>query len=150
MRAFTLVELLIVIGITIIFAVAAIPIYGNLQVSSQLNDAETEIIQFLRTAQQESMARYNSAAHGVKFQADRYILYQGSTHALRDSDYDRETVLDSSMELSWSLFGTGQSDEVNFSKGLGVPDMTGTITVTHDVQGTRVISINSYGKVEEQ
>jgi len=150
MRAFTLIELLIVMAVMVILAVATIPIYGNLQVSSQLNDASSEIIQFLRTAQQESMARYNTAAHGVKLQADRYILYQGSTHALRDSDYDRETILDSSMELSWSLSGTGQSDEVNFSKGLGMPDMTGTITLTHDVQGTRIISVNSYGKVEEQ
>lgn len=149
MRAFTLIELLIVMAVMVILAVATIPIYGNLQVSSQLNDASSEIIQFLRTAQQESMARYNNAAHGVKFQADRYILYQGSTYALRDSDYDRETILDSSMELSRSLSGTGQSDEVNFSKGLGAPDMIGTITLTHDVQGTRTISVNSYGKVEE-
>jgi len=149
MKSFTLVELLVVIGITIVLAAASIPIYGNLQVSAQLNDNSSQIIQFLRTAQQESMARYNNAAHGVKFQADRYILYQGSIYTLRDSDYDREVILDSSMELSWTLFGTGQSDEVNFSKGLGAPDMIGTITLTHDVQGTRTISVNSYGKAEE-
>ena len=142
MRGFTLIELLIVIAITLILVAATIPIYGSLQVSSQINDVSAEIIQTIRTAKTASVARYNNESHGVRIFSDRYVLYQGSSYALRDANYDREIVLDASMTLS------GLS-EINFSKGLGFPDVTGTINIVHSVTGARIISINSYGLVQE-
>jgi len=149
MRGFTLIELLIVIAITLILAAAVAPIYGNLQVSGQLNETSAQIIQALRTARERSLARFNTTQHGVYFQSDRYALYQGASYALRESDYDREVILDDSLGLSWSLTGTGDAGDVNFSKGLGVPNKRGTITSTHDASGTRTIAINSFGAVEE-
>ena len=81
-KGFTLVELLVVIALTLIIAAAAIPIYGNLQVSSQLNENTSQIIQALRTARERSLAGFNNEAHSVEFQSDRYILSPGS-------DYER-------------------------------------------------------------
>ena len=149
-QAFTLIELLIVIGIMLILAAVVAPIYGNLQVSGQLNENTSQIIQTLRIARERSIARLNNASHGVYFQADRYTLHQGTSYVLRESEYDREVILDDALGLSWSLTGTGEEDDINFSKGLGVPNKTGTITLTHDVSGTRQIIINSFGMVEEE
>ena len=156
MKGFTLTEILIVIGISLILAVAAIPIYGNLQVQSQLNENTSQIIQVVRTARERSVAGYNNAQHGVYFEIntlgnDKYILYQGSTYASRSSAYDREIILDSALNLSVTDFVlTGGKDvDVNFSKGLSVPDNRGTMTLTHDVSGSSQIVINTYGAVEE-
>ena len=146
MKGFTLPELLIVIGIIVILAAAAVPIYGNLQVSSQLNESTSLIIQTLRTAQQNSQARVNNAGHGVWFAADSYTLYQGSSYIGRDTDYDRQQAVDSSIIIATTLPG----GEINFSKSLGEPDNTGTITLTHDTGGERVININSLGAIEEE
>jgi prepilin-type N-terminal cleavage/methylation domain-containing protein len=146
-RGFTLVEILITVSITIILAAAAFPVYGSLQVSAQLNENSSQIIQALRTAKQRSLAGYNNSEHGVKFVANSYVLFQGSSYAVRQSTYDRSVTLDSPLGLFWS-FGGGV-DEINFSKGVGVPNTTGTITLVHDVSGTRTISINSLGMVEE-
>jgi len=152
-NGFTLVELLIVIGITLILAAAVAPIYGNLQVSSQLNENSSQIIQSLRLARERSVARTNNSQHGVYFEIDalgdkdKYVLYQGSTYDTRDSNYDREVILDE--VLSLSLPGEVSEYEINFSKGLGVPSATGIITLTHDISGTRQIIINSFGMVEE-
>jgi prepilin-type N-terminal cleavage/methylation domain-containing protein len=153
MKGFTIIELLIVITITLILAAASVPIYGNLQVSAQLNENSAQIIQALRTAREYSVAGFNNVQHGVFFEInpdsdDRYILYQGSTYATRNSSYDRAVTLDSSLTLSTSL--TGGANEVNFSKGLGTPIQIGTITLTHDASGSKVIVVNSFGMVEEQ
>lgn len=146
---FTFIELLMVIGITIIIAGLSIPIYGNLQISSQLNENMSQAVQIVRTARERSVARVNNAAHGVYFDInagdDKIILYQGASYAARDTSYDRPFTLESPLSLSTTLTG----DEVNFSKGLGMPDNAGTVTLTHDTSGSRVIDINSFGKVEK-
>ena len=154
MRGFTLIELLIVITITLILFVATVPIYGNLQVSSQLNENSSQIVQTLRVARGRSVARVNNDQHGVYFaidvlgSQDKYVLYQGSNYSSRDSSYDREIILDQVLNLS--LPGGENEYEINFSKGLGVPNNTGTITLTHDIQGDRQIIINKFGMVEEE
>ena len=150
MRGFTLIELLIVISITLILAVAAVPIYGNLQISSQLNENTSLLIQSLRTAQERSMSRVNNSSHGIKLLSNSYVLYQGSSYSVRTQAYDRIIDLGDTIDLGWSLSGVGQSDEVNFSKSLGVPDMIGTITLTHDTGDIKTVEINALGKTEEQ
>src|SRR3989344_2929313 len=85
---FTIIELLIVLGISIILATAAAPLYGSLQVSAQLNENSSLIIQSLRTARERSIAGYNNIQHGVFFDintgaVDSYTLYQGSSYVAR-------------------------------------------------------------------
>lgn len=135
---FTLTELIIVLAIIIILALAALPIYGNFQVLSQLNETTSQIIQNLRLARERSLAGYNNEQHAVQFLADKYVLSPGST-------YERQVTLASSLSLSTTL----TNDDVYFSKGLGVPDDAGIITLTHSIGQSRQIEINSFGLVEE-
>ena len=129
-KGFTLTELLITIAIMAILSAAAVPIYGNLQVSSQLNESTSLIIQTLRTAKERAQSRVNNDGHGVWFAADSYILYQGPSYTDpdRDTEYDRKQEVDSSITIATTLPG----GEINFSKSLGEPDNTGTITLIHD------------------
>ncbi len=153
-QSFTLIELLIVIAIIVILTTAAIPIYGNLQVESQLNESSAQIIQILRTARGRSVAGLNDATHGVYFEInsgnDKYILYQGPSYTERESNYDRETTLDDSLHISTTLV----DNDVNFSKGFGLPlgaglPNAGAIILTHETSGNRTISINSLGIIKE-
>jgi len=145
---FTLIELLIVIVITAIIVAAAVPIYGDLQGDTLLTDSTSEILQSIRSTQRRANARVNNAAHGVFFEInpgdDRVIAYQGDSYATRDATYDREIIVNGSMTLSTTLSG----NEVNFSRGLGEPDNTGDIAITHDNGDSSNISINSLGKIE--
>ena len=151
LHGFTLVEVLIVVAITMILAAVTVPIYGNLQVSSQLNENTSLLIQNLRTAQERSLARLNSSSHGVKLFPNSYVLYQGSSYVTRVLENDRIIELGDTVNLEWSLVGTGQPNEINLSKSLGVPNMMGDITITHDIGGDdKTVKINSFGKVEEQ
>lgn len=143
---FTLVELLVTIAIIVILSVAAMPIYTNLQVDSQLNESTSLIIQTLRTAKERSEARLNNDNHGVWFGLNSYNLYQGGSYSIRNIDYDRVQNVDNSVRILTDI----ANNEVNFSKGFGLPDSTGTITLVHDTGEARYIVISSNGRIEEQ
>lgn len=142
---FTLVEFIVVVAVTLIITASVAPVYGNLQTTSQLNETVSQAAQFLRIGRQQSVDGFNNTAHGVKFQPDRYILYQGMSYAARNIAYDREVVLDDVLSITTDL----TNDEVNFSKGSGEPNNSGTITINHEIEGFKSITVNAYGAVAE-
>lgn len=148
---FTLVEILIVFGIFTILIVASTPLYGTLQVRAQLNENTSHIVQSLRIAREKSVARLNNSSHGVYFSIDpngndQFVLYQGDSYFTRNSAYDKTIILNSSLFLSTSLEGS----DVSFSKGLGIPNNFGTISLTHVIDGGRNIIVNQFGGIEEE
>ena len=136
------------IAITLIVVGAAIPIYGNFHSQSQTDTAADQLTQTIRTARQRSVSRLNNAMHGVYFSTTTYILFQGNSYTTRDIDYDRSTLIESSMAITPP--GSFLGNEVTFSKSLGVPSATGTIVLNHDVSGATNIILNENGKVEAQ
>lgn len=140
-----MIELLVVIGITIIILASAMPIYNNFQITAQVNENSAQISQTIRTAKNRAEAGYQNSNHGVKFFADRYVLYQGEDYEAREEENDKEIYLDGPVSISSSL----ANDEIIFSKRIGTPDQTGTITLTHEVQGSKIITINTLGVVTE-
>ena len=148
-NGFTILEVLIVIGIMLVVGATMLPISGNFAVSSQLDDSLISVSNTVRTARERSLSGLNNSAHGVYFEEninsqDRIILYQGASYASRDQLYDQIRTFDDSMDMESSISG----NDLNFSKGLGVPNSTGTITITHDVNGARNVTINRFGVVE--
>jgi prepilin-type N-terminal cleavage/methylation domain-containing protein len=146
LSAFTLTEVLIVIAIMAIMVVAGIPVYSNLQGETQLIDNEARIVQSLRQMRVQGFVRYNNLNQGVKFLTDRYILYQGPNYASRTPLYDLEYLLDGPLSLTTTL----NNNEVNFSRGMGVPNNFGTVTLNHKNYGAKTITINSLGTVNFQ
>lgn len=145
---FTLVELLIVIGITTILAGVSAVVYGNLQVSTQLNETSYALVQNLRLAREQSIAGLDNVTHGIKFDSNNYTLYQGASYLTRQSAYDRVFPIASAIVLTPDLSLPGQ--EIIFSRGNGMPSATGTVTLSHVVSGTRAVVINDLGIVREQ
>ncbi|MFH1946862.1 MAG: prepilin-type N-terminal cleavage/methylation domain-containing protein [Candidatus Magasanikbacteria bacterium] len=151
---FTLVELLVVIGLGAILVGASAVIYGNWQVSAQLNESTAELTQNLRTARQRSVAGLNNSGHGIFFDIDSvgqdsYVLYQGSSYATRDDDYDRLIKFSQSLEITVTDFTLiGNDVDINFSQGLGQVINTGIITLTHSVEGSREVVVNELGVIE--
>lgn len=154
-RGFTIVEIFVVVGIFVILTTAALPLYANLQVSTQLNETASQIIQAVRYAQGLSRAGKNNSRHGIYFNVDNlgnnfYVIYQGNNFFDRNTAYDRTTNLDDVLSIQGSGFNKiGDSFDVNFSQGLSRPNNTGTIILVHGVQGSRNIEINNFGRVTE-
>lgn len=143
-QGFTIVEILIVLAIGIVLLAAAVALTSRFFTSSQLNDIDAQLAQTLRTAAQRSEARYNSTAHGVYIASDQFVLYQGATYATRNTSFDRVTTVASGVVLSTSIAG----DDIQFMVGTGLPVATGTVSIVHDVDGTRTVEIHTSGFIE--
>ena len=147
-KGMTMIELLMIIILVSALVALSVPVYSNLQVSSKLNESTNLLIQTLRTGKERGTARLNNIEHGVKLETDSYTIYYGSSYTTRIQDYDRDIIL-KEIELSWNLSGTGDADNINFSKGLGIPNKTGTITLTDKTGNTKNITVNEIGKIEQ-
>jgi len=141
-----MVELIVVIGIILITVAFASPIYGNLQVSSQMNENTAQIEQALRIARERSIAGLNNSRHGVKFANDAYTIYQGSSFSTRDSSYDRKATINDALSISTTYI----NEDINFEKGSGLPDQVGTTTLRHRLGNEAKIINNDLGVVKTE
>ncbi|MDD2656791.1 MAG: prepilin-type N-terminal cleavage/methylation domain-containing protein [Patescibacteria group bacterium] len=155
-KGFTLYELIVVLAITSIIVAAAVPVYGNFQGKLQLLDSSADIVQILRTARGQSLVGYNDSAHGVYFVinnsgVDSFVFYQGDSYTARNQDYDQTTELKSVLAISNSSFTLSNNNiDINFTKGgLGLPNNTGSLILSHSITGQKNISVNSFGMVEK-
>ena len=149
-KGFTLVELLMVLGICRVLLAISTPIYLNWQTASQINEISAEIIQTIRLAKIRSEANFNNMGHGVYFNCNEVgtnslVLYQGDSYATREQAYDRIIIISEIMSVNLN-FG---NNDINFSRGLGVPNVYGQITVNHKITNESVnIELNSLGIIE--
>lgn len=139
MRSFTLVEFLLVIVVMAILIGFGLPLSFGLYKNQQLDITSQGVVQALRDAQQKAMGVENDSAFGVYFSNNNYILFQGSSFASRDSQYDE--VFDFSKVISRSGL-----QEIVFLKNEGLPSATGDIILSNNSR-TKTININNLGRV---
>ncbi len=149
LTGFTLIEMLLTLGIFVFVGVAVLPLYGNFSVSTQLNEETTALVATLRLARARSLSGWHNLNHGICFESPagapaRYVLYEGASCATRVAGTERVTDFSSALNFSLSWLG----NDLNFN-AQGVPSVTGTITLTHSTAGTSVITITNLGLVEE-
>ena len=140
-RGFTIVELLIVLGIGVLMAVAVTPIYSNLVPASDSTQVASEIIQTIRIARARSVARLEDSSFGVKFLPNQYVLYKGASYA---TGVPERTI---SLGSAFTVSTTFIADDINFSRGLGVSN-AGLITLSHQATDPKVIDVNQFGMAE--
>jgi hypothetical protein len=78
--------------------------------------------------------------HGVAFQSDRYVMFQGLTYASRD------TAQDEFVEANPGITRTSAFTEVVFSQLTGDANTSGTIMLADGVRSAQ-ISINYAGRI---
>jgi prepilin-type N-terminal cleavage/methylation domain-containing protein len=147
-KGFTLAEVLLVISVFAIISVIAIPVYSSWQSLTILEQDADEIAEMFKDAQVKSSARLHNSAYGVYINTEnkKITLYQGNSYAERNEAYDQEKEIDNNLALINNL----SADDVTFSKGLGEPSATGTLSLINNSSGEeKNISINSYGVVSE-
>jgi prepilin-type N-terminal cleavage/methylation domain-containing protein len=139
-RGFTLVEVALTIAAISSIAGISIPIYQAFQVRNDLDIATVEIVQTLRRAQLLSQMSDGDMRWGVSIQSGSITLFKGTSYAVRDSNFDEV------FDVPISITPSGHA-EIVFTKFTGIPQSTGTTTLTSSIYETRNITINAQGIV---
>lgn len=136
----TLIEVLLSIAAITIIAGISVPIYQSFQVRNDLDIAATTVAQTLRRAQVLSQAVDGDTDWGILVRSGSITIFKGTSYAARDNS------LDEVFEVPTSITPSGVQ-EIVFSEFTGLPQPTGTITLTSNANETRDITINSKGTV---
>ncbi len=111
---FTLLEILLVIGIISILLVFIAPLSLDFYKSQQLETQAQSVIQTLRRAQSKAMAVELDSSFGVYITDQNYTLFKGNSYITRDVQYDE--IFDFP-----EIINVGGLNEIVFLKSDGLP-----------------------------
>ena len=144
-QGFTLIEVLLVMGILVAVSGLAIPFLFSYQTSSDLITYADQAQRILRRAQWQAVTGQNGDGWGVYFNNDQrqFILFKGADFDSRDQDYDQIVDYPAGLNFS-STFG----DEIKFEIYSGAPAVNGTITATTtESDFFKIITVDSLGTI---
>ncbi len=120
-RSFTLLEMLLVLGVLSVIGGIATPTYRDYRIRSDLHIAAEQVSQALSRAR--ILAQTGTAGQPWGFSVPQATIFAGKRYAERMVEYDELFALPGEIALS----GLG---EVTFSPLEGVPSVTGSIILT--------------------
>lgn len=138
---FTLLEVLLSLALIGVLASISMPFYQSFQNKNELDIAVNTIAQSLHRAQVLSQAVDADNTWGVYIQSTSTIMFQGSSYATRDENYDEV------FEFNSTLTTAGLA-EVVFTKLYGEPQSSGDIILTTNNNDSKTITINAKGTVD--
>lgn len=138
---FTIIELLIVIGILAALALFSAPIFQNFNQSNDLQTAFNLIINKIISAQIKSQSVVDDSAWGVKIIGNEAVIFKGNNYIGRDPAFDEKASFSSNIAVN-PLF------EIVFNKLTGYPNFSfPNITITNGLNEAKIFSINEKGAV---
>jgi prepilin-type N-terminal cleavage/methylation domain-containing protein len=147
-NAFTLIEILMVIGLFALMSSLVFSVYGGLRVFSGINETVPEAVQTLRAARDYARAGKGGDSYGVHFESDgtadkSFTLYKGRSYAEREIVFDQVFYPSGSLEIS----ATFSNNDINFKKISGAPGNSGTIYFSSNDGENKTVVINDLGSV---
>lgn len=138
---FTLLEILLSVSLLAIIGGMVIPSYHTFIVRNDLDIATVTLAHNLRRAQSLSQSADGDMTWGVHVGVGSILIYKGASYILRDSSFDENT------QIPTTIVPTG-INEVTFSKVFGIPNATGTFSLTSQANEQRNVTINEKGMVD--
>jgi prepilin-type N-terminal cleavage/methylation domain-containing protein len=140
-RGFSLLEMLLSVAIIGMLAGVSLPLYNSFLARNDLDIAAQQVAETLRRAQIYARGMKNDSAWSVERPSSTtVVLFRGINYGGRDTAYDEPVSLN-------GITASGLS-EVQFAKLTGLPNTTGSITLTTNVGETKTVTINAQGMVE--
>ena len=144
-RGFTLVEILIAVGIIGLVSTLVIIPLASFRDSALLDGAAEEILALLHEARARTVSSDGASRYGVYLESDKIVLFKGGTFLVGDLN-NKEVLLHNRLTISnISLAGSGTS--VLFKRLTGATANNGTVTISlvADNSRQRVIMVSVAG-----
>ncbi|MEK7518966.1 MAG: type II secretion system protein [Patescibacteria group bacterium] len=136
---FTLIEVLLSVALIGLIASIGAVVYQQLQNRNALDVAAVTVATQYRRAQALSRASDANTSWGVRVDAGTITLFQGASYASRVVTFDEISSPATSITSSGFV-------EVVFAKFTGLPQTTGTLTLTGP-NDSRTLTLNAQGTV---
>ena len=137
-KAFTLLELVVVITLMGIMVGLSALYYQTSQVRADANTQAAVLVSYLRLAQSNAMAGNNNESYGVHLGTDSYVLFEGDIY-VPDADSNIEMELPPTLALQNIVLNGGGSDVV-FTPPQGETTTYGSLEIFSS-QINKIISI---------
>lgn len=139
-RGFTLIEMLLSVAIIALLAGLSLPVFQSFNTRNEVDISSQSLVSALRRAQVYAKAGYDESPWGVAVQQNNIVLYKGASYATRDAALDEITPVSPTTTI------TGLND-IPFAQQSGLPQTSGSITLTNVDSETRTVTINTKGMV---
>lgn len=139
MRGFTIIEVIVVLGILGILLVATAPVAWEFYQGIDLKSEYQNYKSYLNLARAYAMANKNASAHGVFFDNYGATIFQGTSFASRDATRDQSFPKSPLTTVSGAT-------EINFA-ALSGKTSAASIMLSNS-RGSLTININIHGKIE--
>jgi prepilin-type N-terminal cleavage/methylation domain-containing protein len=139
-KGFSLMELLIVISIIIIFGSVSAPSYFRFQQGNNLQVAFESINNSFNNAKTKARSVQQDSVWGVKITNTDATVFLGNSYAGRNTSFDEKVSFPGGINYSGPA-------EIIFNKLTGYPVVSSTITLTNNLNETKIFSLNERGGV---
>lgn len=151
-KGFTILELLIMIGIVGILFSSGVVAFHNFKLQSDVENSTEEIANALRLAQNKTISSEAGSTWGVYFNTSalphQYIIFKGENYASRDVSADIVRKISGTVLISEISLGSGS--EAVFNKVTGASRQSGSVKLTSqaDASQFKTVYIASSGQVD--
>lgn len=140
-RGITLFEVILVMGLISLIAGILIPISSQSLSRTNINSESEKLASSIWRVMQYAYTGKNASSHGIAFQSNGYIVYEGINQA--SSSEQTLEQFPEGITVSNINFGNG-GNELNFSQNTIFPNTSGFLIITDGITSNR-IEINSEG-----
>lgn len=137
-KGFTLIELLVVLSLLACLAASGMPVSMNMYREYLFNTEYLNIVRLLTCARAESINNFNQTSHGIRFEAGKYISFEGN--------YDSASQTNQIFNQNSAQY-SGAPVEIIFAPYTGGLEKAQTIELTDGIN-TKTISINQMGRID--
>ena len=151
-RGFTMLDMLLVLGVFGVLIILSLPALRGFQKETDLTNTVAEVVSILRVAHSRTVSSEGDIQHGVYFNAStsphQYTLFRGASYASRTVTFDEVYELPDAVNFSIISFGGGK--ELVFDRITGNTSQSGStvLILSADSTKTETIYVESSGNIE--
>ncbi len=151
-RGFTVIELMLVIGIIAILSVVSFVGLSGRKSKTELDGVSKQMVSLLREAQSRSVSQSSSTIWGVRFENSTattpfYALFSGDSYST--STEAGHYALPSDMAYATGTLASGASVDITFAQISGAASATASITVylVSQPDSSSTLTVSSAGAI---
>lgn len=142
-NGFTLIEIVVVLGITTMLASVLLFADMTTYKSSSLREERERLVTLLERARAQAMTNVHQSPHGVRITAGGYVQFEGDSFAT--AHHDRDVTMQTVYPV---VFANSSPNEIVFSQLSGDANYEGDIVLSDpNSRATAVFSINHEGAI---